>query len=71
MCLAIPGKVIEVNGDNAVVDYSGEKREVKNYLGVNLGDWVIVSNKIIVVKVPEAQVKKYVDSIKNARENAE
>jgi hydrogenase expression/formation protein HypC len=28
MCLAIPGKVVEVRGDKAVVDFGGVRREV-------------------------------------------
>ncbi|MCK4238731.1 MAG: HypC/HybG/HupF family hydrogenase formation chaperone [Candidatus Lokiarchaeota archaeon] len=28
MCLAIPGKILEVNGDKANVDFNGVKRDV-------------------------------------------
>jgi hydrogenase expression/formation protein HypC len=28
MCLAIPGKVVEVRGDRALVDFGGVRREV-------------------------------------------
>ena len=31
MCIAIPGKVVEINGDKAKIDYSG------NYVTVNTG----------------------------------
>lgn len=53
MCLAIPGKVVEINGDEVTVDYGSEKRKVMKVFEVNLGDYVIVSNKIIIMKVPE------------------
>jgi len=65
MCFAIPGKVIEVNKQDAVVDYNTEKRKVKNYLNINLGDWVIVSNKIIIKKVPENEALESIKLIKN------
>ena len=53
MCFAIPGKVIEVDGDKVVVDYEVEKREVESLLDVKVGEWVIVSNKMVIKKVPE------------------
>lgn len=56
MCLAIPGKVLEVKGDDVLVGYPGEKREVKDVgLGVKKGDYVIVQAKIVVQKVPEKE----------------
>ena len=27
MCLAVPGKIVQINGDKVVVDYGPEKRE--------------------------------------------
>lgn len=54
MCLAIPGKVVEVKGEEIVVEYPGEKRDVKDVgLGVRKGDYVIVQAKIVVQKIPE------------------
>jgi len=52
MCLAIPGKIIEIKGDTAVVDYGGVERRAKIIHGnYGVGDRVIVSNKIIVEKI--------------------
>ena len=43
MCLAIPGKVLEVKGKEAVVDYGGVKRTVRIDLVEAIeGDYVIV-----------------------------
>jgi len=53
MCLAIPGKVVEIDGEDVIVDYITEKREVKTLLDVRLGDYVIVGGKMILEKVPE------------------
>lgn len=60
MCLSIPGKVVEISNDNYVIDYSNEKVNV-NYstIKVKVGDYVIVSNKIIIAKVPEDNAKKF------------
>lgn len=45
MCLAIPARVVEVaEGDNAVVDLGGVKKQISLALveGVAIGDYVIV-----------------------------
>ena len=56
MCLAIPGKIIEIKDDVAIVEYGKEKREAK-LLEKNLkvGDYVIVQNKFVMQKVPEKE----------------
>ena len=44
MCLAIPGKIIELDGTNALVDFDGVKRKVVVGLlaNVEIGTYVIV-----------------------------
>jgi hydrogenase expression/formation protein HypC len=44
MCLAVPGKVIEISGSNARVDIEGVVRDANISLlpGVKVGDYVIV-----------------------------
>ena len=44
MCLAIPGKVIEINGDYAKVDFGGVIRRV----GISLLEEVAEENYVIV-----------------------
>ncbi|MGD9276121.1 MAG: HypC/HybG/HupF family hydrogenase formation chaperone [Candidatus Pacearchaeota archaeon] len=65
MCLAIPGRVIEIKEDGScVVDYVFEKREAKIFISdIKLGDYVIVSNKIVVMKIPEEQAKEYLNAV--------
>lgn len=66
MCLSIPGKIIEIkeNGD-CVVDYEAEKRTAKILTDdINLGDYVLVSNKIVVMKVPKEQAVDYLNAIR-------
>jgi len=48
MCLAYPIKVVEVNKDEAIVDYGGEFRKVIALDPVSEGDLVIVQSGIIV-----------------------
>ncbi len=48
MCLAIPGKIIEIKGDVAIVKYPGMKTTAKIVIGnYKVGDYVFVSEKII------------------------
>ena len=43
MCLAIPGKIIKIENDNAIVDYISEKRIGKIVEGTyKVGDYVII-----------------------------
>ncbi len=44
MCLAIPARLVEVNGDEGVVDMGGVRKEISLSLvdGVSVGDYVIV-----------------------------
>jgi len=67
MCLSIPGKIIEIkkNGD-CIVDYESEKRTAKILTNdFKLGDYVIVSSKVVVMKVPDDQAKEYLNAIRN------
>jgi len=43
MCLAIPGKIIEKKGQQAIVDFSGLKKEVNvSLVEAKCGEYVIV-----------------------------
>ncbi len=59
MCLSIPGKIIEMKGEDVVVDYGAEKRQAKNYIGAKLGEWVIISNRIIVMRIPKKEAEEF------------
>jgi len=56
MCLAIPGKIVKIKGDNATVEYPGQTREAKIIEGeYKVGDYVFVSAKIIVQKISKEE----------------
>jgi hydrogenase assembly chaperone HypC/HupF len=58
MCLAIPGKVKEINGRQVLVEYPMEERVVLNGdEPIQVGDFVMVQMGIILKKVTEAQAK--------------
>lgn len=66
MCLAIPGKVIEISGETATIDYGGVTKEAKiNLVTPKLGDFVIVHAGFAI----EILDKKKADETKEFLEN--
>mgnify|MGYP006281018125 CR=1 FL=1 len=56
MCLAIPGKVVEVNDDSALIDYGSERRKADISLIVpKTGDYVVVNTGFVIQVVPEEE----------------
>lgn len=52
MCVALPGKVIEINGDEAVVDFNGNIVKVRaGLVEITVGDYVLVHAGCILQKV--------------------
>lgn len=64
MCMAIPGKIIEIRGSTAVVDYGGKKVEAGMFEDFRVGDFVLVQNRIIVKKVSKQDAKKLLEMVK-------
>lgn len=49
MCVAAPGKVVEINGDTALVDYKSNKVKAnKGIVDVKVGDHVLVHAGLII-----------------------
>ncbi len=63
MCIAIPGRVVEVDYPFAIVDFKGTKRKVRVDLLDDLreGDWVLVHVGIAIQKVNEEEAKRTVE----------
>lgn len=65
MCVAAPGKVVEINDHIAVVDYSGNR--VKAHTGivdVKVGDYVLVHAGLIIQIMDEDEAKSMIDLFK-------
>jgi hydrogenase expression/formation protein HypC len=66
MCLAIPGKIIKIEGDDATIEYPGETRVAKIVDGdFKVGDFVFVSAQIIVQKLSEEEALASLEQWKN------
>jgi hydrogenase expression/formation protein HypC len=60
MCLAIPMKVVEINGNRGIVEYTGIKREVGLDLleDVKVDDWVIIHTGFAISKLDEEDARE-------------
>ena len=61
MCLSVPGKIVSIDKSGlATLDYSGTTRKASNALmpDVKVGDWVLISAKMIVQKVKQEDAEK-------------
>lgn len=61
MCLALPARVVELrDGENAVVDLGGVKKEISLALvdGVEVGDYVIVHTGYALTKLDPEEAEK-------------
>jgi len=55
MCLGIPMKVIEINGNDAIAEAGGVRRNIRLDLieGVNKGDYVLIHTGYAIEKLEE------------------
>lgn len=62
MCLAIPGKIIEVKKDKALVDFDGLKKEINISLidSPQKGDFVIVHTGFAIQKINQKETQKII-----------
>ncbi len=60
MCLAIPSKIISIDGDTAIIDVDGVRRETSLLLleEPQVNDWVIVHAGFAIHKIDEAAARE-------------
>ena len=62
MCVAIPGKIIAINGSKATIDFSGN--QVEAYIGlvkVEVGDYALVHAGCIIQKMKKKEADEIVE----------
>ncbi len=70
MCLAIPGKVIEIKENEIIIDYGAERRKASLSLEeIAVGDYVIIKGGVIIAKVNKEAAEGLLEELKNAGEN--
>ncbi|MBP2673657.1 MAG: hydrogenase assembly chaperone HypC/HupF [Deltaproteobacteria bacterium] len=60
MCLAVPAKILSINGDIAVIELGGTQREASLMLLENpsVGDWVILHAGFAIEKLSEEDAQQ-------------
>ncbi|OOM72701.1 hydrogenase isoenzymes formation protein HypC [Clostridium puniceum] len=71
MCLAVPGKVLSLDGDKGIVEIGNMKREVFMHLlaDVSVNEYVLVHAGCAIEKVDEEEAKITIDIFKELIEN--
>jgi hydrogenase expression/formation protein HypC len=74
MCLAVPARVIESDGEEAVVDLQGSRLKISRVLTpeANVGDWVLVHAGFAISQIDEDEARQTWEYLKEIDElNAE
>ncbi|HSV42211.1 MAG TPA: HypC/HybG/HupF family hydrogenase formation chaperone [Methanomassiliicoccales archaeon] len=59
MCLAVPGKIMSIDGNNALIDFGGVTREANvSMVEVKAGDYVIIHAGFAIQVVDEDEAKE-------------
>ena len=62
MCVASPGRIVEINDSTAVIDYNGNRVNAdKGIVDAKVGDWVLVHAGLIIQILPEDEAKNMID----------
>lgn len=60
MCLAVPGRILEIDGDQALVDMQGNRLRISVVLTpeVTVGSWVLAHAGFAISQVDEAEARE-------------
>jgi hydrogenase expression/formation protein HypC len=64
MCLGVPGRIVEITGTVALVDFWGMKREVRLELvdqPVEVGDYILNHVGYAIRRIPEIEIQATLD----------
>ncbi len=68
MCLAVPARVVERTGNEAVVDLQGNRLQISTALTpeVTVGQWVLVHAGFAITQLDEAEARQTWDYLRQA-----
>ena len=62
MCLAIPGKIVSMNGDTASVDFGGVVKNANiTMVDAKIGEWVVVHAGFAIEVMDEEEAMKTIE----------
>ena len=70
MCYAIPARIIEIKGDEAVVDYGGVRKIANHTLveGLKAGDYILIHAGFAIEKMDQKSAEESIRIIKEYAE---
>lgn len=70
MCVAVPGKIIEIRGTVGIVDYGGIRKEAELALleDAKVGDYVLVHTGYAIERIPEQEAKERLEEFRKIGE---
>ncbi len=70
MCIAIPGKVLGLENEEALVDFQGVKKSVKtDILKPQKGAWVLVYSGQVMETISEKRAREILNIVFSRKEN--
>ncbi len=64
MCLAVPGRVLSLEGKEALVDFQGTRKSVKtDILKPRKGEWVLVYSGQVMETIPEKRAREILNTV--------
>lgn len=72
MCLTIPGKIIAIDNEQAIIDFGIARKKASNkFAKAKLNDYAIVKGNIIIETIPKKEArqiqKTFIKTIKNKK----
>jgi hydrogenase expression/formation protein HypC len=73
MCLAVPGRIIECNGDEAVINMQGNRLPISRLLTPEAGpgDWVLVHAGFAISTISESDARQTWDYLRDIKQASE
>lgn len=58
MCIAAPGRIVEITDDTAIIEYGSNKISANiGIVDAQAGDWVLVHAGLVIQVLPEDEAK--------------
>jgi len=72
MCLAVPGRVVEIDGKRAMIDYGGTKRSANiSMVDAKVGDYVVVHAGFAIEIMDEESAKDVIHEFEEMMDKLE
>lgn len=68
MCLTIPKKVVEIRENTVIVEtLSGDRQEVKSIVELEIGDYVLTQQNVVVQDIDKGYAEELINILKGGK----